>query len=31
MTRQKELKLGEVGRRKAQIVQIKESRRGKLM
>ncbi len=31
MTQEKELKLGEVGRRKAQIVQKKESRRGKLM
>ena len=31
MTQEKELKLREVGRRIAQIVQKKESRRGKLM
>ncbi len=31
MTQEKELKLGEVGRRKGQVVQKKESRRGKLM
>ncbi len=31
MTQEKELKLEEVGRRIAQIVQKKESRRGKLM